>query len=96
MGQTEVRMTYDLLALRLSAKRREKNILAFKETIKKEQESIEYFQYIITQIDTDHPDVKKLRGAIKKKRANINIFKRAIKDEKIMIKQELKMASLTS
>ena len=83
---------YDPQALRSSAKRREKNIQAFKDTIRKEQAVIDEFMYIISQIDPDHEDVKKLRLTIKKKQDNIKIFKLAIKNEKIQIEQELKLA----
>lgn len=85
-------MQYDPQALASSAKRRKKNIIIFKETINKEKAAIDHFLYVISQIDPDHPDVKKIRSTIKKKLANIAIFKQAIKDEKILIKQELKIA----
>lgn len=83
---------YDPRALKLSAKRRSKNILIFKETIKKEQAFIKQFQYIITQIDPDDPDIKKLRSTIKKKLENIKIFKQAVKDERILMRQELELS----
>lgn len=87
---------FDSQALKRSAKRREKNILAFVDVIKKEQAFIEHFRYVITQIVPSHPDVKKLHSIIKKKEANIKTFKQAIKDERIQIKYELKLSKVTS
>ena len=84
--------TFDPIALEQSAKRREKNILAFEETIRKEQAFIDHYEYVISKIDPEHPDVKKLESTIKKKKANIKTFEQAIKDERILIKQELIMA----
>jgi len=83
---------YDPISLRQSAKRREKNILAFEDTIKKERAFIDHYLYVMSQIDPTHPDVKKLLSTIKKKQNNIKVFKQAIKDEKILINREKLMA----
>lgn len=89
-------MQYDPQALASSAKRRQKNIQAFKETIRKEKADIDHFLYIISQIDPDHPDVKKIISTIKKKKENIRIFKLAIRNEEMLIKQELRLAKENS
>jgi len=83
---------YSPTALRQSAKRREKNILAFADTIKKEQDFIDHFKDVVSRIHPTHPDVKKLKSVIKKKQENVTLFKQAIKDEKRLILEELKWA----
>lgn len=86
------RRNFDPDALKKSAQRHKNNIQIFTDTIKKEQAFIDHFEYVISQINPDHPDVKKLKLNIRKIKDNILTFKKAIRDERDLIKKELALA----
>ncbi len=86
------RRNFDPDALKKSAQRHKNNIQIFRGTIKKEQAFIDHFEYVISQINPDHPDVKMLEQNIKKIKNNILTFEKAISDEKDLIEKELALA----
>jgi len=86
------RRNFDPDALKKSAQRHKNNIQIFTDTIKKEQAFIDHFEYVISQINPDHPDVKKLKLNIRKIKDNILTFKKAVRDERDLIKKELALA----
>lgn len=87
-------LQYDATALRLDTGKREHNIKIFENTILAENAGIEREEYMISQIDPKHSDVKLLRANIAKKKVNIKTFELAIKEEKVQIERDLKMIKI--
>jgi uncharacterized protein (DUF3084 family) len=90
----EEALGYDHDSLLADIERKKNNIITFQDTIEKEKKAIENNLYIISQIDSDHPDVKVLEANIEKKETNIKTFKDTIKNEEEEIKREKEMVRL--
>ncbi len=90
----EEALQYDRGALAADTQRRKNNIKIFEDTIGKEQAAIENNRYMISQIDPEHPDVKKLEENIKKMKVNIKTFEDAIAEENRQIERDLEMIKI--
>lgn len=87
-------LQYDADSLRADCEKRENNIKIFEDTIGKEKAAIEQDEYMISQIDPKHPDVKALEANINKIKLNIKTFEDAIKQENDQIERDLEMIGI--
>lgn len=96
-GQSVTRqeaLQYDAGALRADTEKRRNNIKIFEDTIKVEKEGVDRERYMVSQIDPEHPDVKKLEENIEKRKINVKTFEEAIKKENEEIERDLEMIGI--
>lgn len=90
----EEALQYDAGALLTDTEKRKNNIGIFEGTILKEKEAIDQNKYMISKIDPNHPDVKKLEENIKKMKTNIKTFEDAIVRENEEIERDIAMIKI--